>query len=193
MSIGFLKRGALRRVSFGRDQSGTAAIEFGILAVPFFGFVLFILQIGLFHFSQQSLDHAVRLAARQIMTGGVPSTAKTAAGFRDQLICPKLLWNASCEKVFVNAYKVAKTSSSKDGTGIYQFVNEATKTLAGPNMDASTAAFCLGGAGDYVFLDVAFDFPDFTFGLLGEATDRFRLRSSTFIYNEPTVSGGGTC
>lgn len=183
-------RGLLRRVL--GDRSGAAAIEFALVAVPFFGFVLFVIQIGMYHFSQQSLDSATRRAARQIMTGTVPAGAKTLSGFKTTLLCPNVLWKISCSDIVVNAYRVAKTSNAANGTGVYQFVNAQTKTLAGPVSDPKQNTFCLGGPGDYVFLDVAYAYPDFTGGLLGLTTGSFLLRSSTFIYNEPTI-GTSSC
>lgn len=185
------RRRLLRR--FIGDRSGTSAIEFALLAAPFFGFLLFIMQVGLFHFSQQSLDFATRKAARQIMTGSLPAAARSLSGFKTTLICPNMLWKGSCDALIVNAYKVAKTSDSAAGTGIYQFVNAKTKTLVGPATDPTQMSFCLGGPGDYIFLDIAYPFPDFTGGLFSAGGSMFQLRSTSFIYNEPFAGGGSTC
>ncbi len=58
---------AMRR--FGRDRSGHAAVEFGLVALPFFLLMFGLAEIGLIGFAQTSLDHAVSETARRIRTG----------------------------------------------------------------------------------------------------------------------------
>lgn len=179
--------------TFGSEDRGAAAIEFALVAAPFFGFVLFIMQIGLFYFSQQSLDFATRKASRLIMTNSLPAAAKTLNGFKTTQLCPNLLWKMTCDSLVVNAYKVAKTSDATAGTGIYAFVDAQSKKLKDPVSDPTQTTFCLGGPGDYIYLDVAYVFPDFTGGLFPAAGRMFRLRSSSFVYNEPYAGGGSAC
>jgi Flp pilus assembly protein TadG len=50
---------------FRADRSGAAAVEFAIVASAFIAFVMGISYISIMYFNRQSLDWAVRLAARQ--------------------------------------------------------------------------------------------------------------------------------
>lgn len=55
--------------AFGRDDRGVTAIEFGILALPFFTVILAILQTTIMFLAAQVLDSAVEDASRRIRTG----------------------------------------------------------------------------------------------------------------------------
>lgn len=77
----------LRR--FCDDPDGATAVEFAMIAVPFFGLLFAIFQTAFVFLAQEGLDAATTAAARQLLTGqaqGV-STIKTADQFRNSLIC----------------------------------------------------------------------------------------------------------
>jgi Flp pilus assembly protein TadG len=58
---------AFRR--FGRAREGIAALEFAIVALPFFLLTIGLAEISMIGFAQTSLDFAVSETARQIRTG----------------------------------------------------------------------------------------------------------------------------
>jgi Flp pilus assembly protein TadG len=62
---------------FGRAREGTVAIEFAIVAVPFFGLMYAIFQTTLIFFAGQVFESAVADAARQIMTGNTKTFSAT--------------------------------------------------------------------------------------------------------------------
>jgi len=65
---------ALARVhAFARDERGVTAVEFGILALPFFTIILAILQTAILFLATQVLDSAVEDAARRVRTGEAQS------------------------------------------------------------------------------------------------------------------------
>lgn len=68
------------------DERGTTAIEFGILAVPFFLFVFGIMAVGLQFFTINALDHAVEAASRKIRTGEAQREGKTLDDFKS-MVC----------------------------------------------------------------------------------------------------------
>ena len=66
-----------RSSSFWSNESATSAVEFAIVASPFFVLILCGLQIGLYYFTQSALDAGV-LATEQTLyngfrTGATPS------------------------------------------------------------------------------------------------------------------------
>ncbi len=80
-------RSPLRRWrGFARDESGVTAIEFGLLAVPFFSILGAILETSLVFLSGQVLESAVQDASRLIRTGQAQSAGMNAAAFKD-LVC----------------------------------------------------------------------------------------------------------
>ena len=83
--------GALRRLMrrFRSDRSGATAVEFAMIAVPFFGLLFAIFQTAFVFLAQEGLDAATTAAARQLLTGQAQniSTITTANQFRNSLIC----------------------------------------------------------------------------------------------------------
>ena len=66
---------------FARDDQGVTAIEFGILAIPFFTIILATMQTALVYFAAQVLDSALEDATRLVRTG----QAQNASYDRDTL------------------------------------------------------------------------------------------------------------
>jgi Flp pilus assembly protein TadG len=54
---------------FARDERGVTAVEFGILAIPFFTIILATMQTALVYFAAQVLDSALEDATRLVRTG----------------------------------------------------------------------------------------------------------------------------
>ncbi|MDE2183440.1 MAG: pilus assembly protein [Alphaproteobacteria bacterium] len=78
------RTGAMRR-----DRSGSAAIEFALIAPVLFVFLMGIIETGVIFFAQFVLQNAVNDAARQIRTGQVAASAMTQAQFR-ALVCSEI-------------------------------------------------------------------------------------------------------
>jgi len=77
-------RGAITKVA--DDRRGTTAIEFGMLAGPFFMLALGVMGVGLNFFTSNSLDNAVAVSTRQIRTGQAQKGGMTLGEFR-QSVC----------------------------------------------------------------------------------------------------------
>lgn len=187
------RNGGGRRYAFLRDRSGAAALEFAIVALPLLAFVALIFHVALYHFALQSLDHATRIAARSVMVGKAQVNATSEAAFKSGLLCPRFILGFTCEKVVVNAFKVEATSDAAAGTGIYKFIDAATKSY---KTSPSGTSFCLGGPSDYVLLDVSYDFPNLFGSALssdGAAAKPWTLRSTSFFRNEPFATKGAAC
>lgn len=102
--------------ALGRDENGTTAIEFGLLAIPFFAIIGAILETALIFFSGQVLDAAVRDASRLVLTG--QATSISAPDFK-QAVCDRLygLMNCTDLKVRVstlNTFNEATSTSPID-------------------------------------------------------------------------------
>ena len=77
-------------------RRGAAAVEFGMLALPFFGLICGIMEIGLIFVVSTTLEDATNTAARQIRTGQTQTgtTPPTSASFVST-ICGNLTWLGS--------------------------------------------------------------------------------------------------
>jgi Flp pilus assembly protein TadG len=158
--------GTTRRRLFRRfkgDRRGSTAVEFGLVAVPFFALLFAIFETAIDFYAGQMLQSATWDAARQIMTGQVQagSAITTAAQFRDQLICPKILGMVNCANVQVDARVVTAFNAA-----------EVAKPFTGGAFDTSNFQFCPGGPGQIVIVRAVYPMPILTslFGLTGTTT-----------------------
>lgn len=81
---------------FRRDANGNAAVEFALVAIPFFILLMAMIETALATTAGVMLNNAVSSAARQVLTGAVQKSDMDAAGFR-QLICGDIGMLMSCE------------------------------------------------------------------------------------------------
>ena len=85
----------LRRLrGYKRSEDGATAIEFAMLAIPFFSLIFAILELAIVFFISSSLNHAVSEAGRQIRIGNFQNCGKAA--FKKQ-VCDTMISIGSCQ------------------------------------------------------------------------------------------------
>jgi Flp pilus assembly protein TadG len=70
---------------FARARRGSAAVEFSIVALPFFVLMFGLAEVAMIGFAQTSLDFAVSETARQIRTGQAQMGGLSRADIEEQL------------------------------------------------------------------------------------------------------------
>ncbi len=134
---------------FRRDRSGAYAVEFGLLALPFFGLIFGIVEVSWVNSNAEQLQAAVDRAARQVMTGQAQkNNLGTPASFVANLLCPtngtRLLPNSwDCSHLFVDI-RTATSFTSSDMTNTF---------YTGP------LQYCLGNPSTIVVLRVVYPLP----------------------------------
>ena len=164
---------------FAREKRGVAAIEFALVAIPFFMLLFGILELALVFVLSTALDNATDTAARQIRTGRLAAGA-SATTFR-KTICDELGWlsSGSC----VNAMKVdVRTYPTFSGINL-------TSPIANGEINDASLSFSAGQGGDIVVVRAFYAWPIFT-PLLTQAVSNLsggkRLVTSTIAFrNEP--------
>ena len=101
--------------AFARDDRGVTAIEFGILALPFFTLIAATLETTLVFLAGQVLDSAVEDASRMIKTGQMQSPANDMADFRDYL-CDYTFNLFDCSKIRIQVREITNFSSTSLGS-----------------------------------------------------------------------------
>ena len=135
--------------SLRRDERGTTAVEFGLIAVPFFGLLLAVLQTGLYFFASEALDVAVQDAARNIYTGTAQTAGvATAAAFSSKYLCPttggrKLPSYIDCTQLIIDVRSASSFAATDTTSDIYN----------------ATTQFCPGAPGDIVVVRVIYPLP----------------------------------
>jgi Flp pilus assembly protein TadG len=81
----FRRRWALRRTRLARDERGSAAVEFAIIAPLFFFLMFVIAETALIFIAEQVMDNAVFETARLIRTGQVDNSGMSQTEFKDEV------------------------------------------------------------------------------------------------------------
>jgi Flp pilus assembly protein TadG len=136
---------------FRRAQEGVSAIEFSMVALPFFIMLFAIFDVGLIMFATTTLQNGVLAAARQIRTGQAQAMNMTAAQFRT-LVCNEINMFLGCDaRLGIDVRKFSGFSNVQLPTALDQNGN-----LAG-NM-----TFDPGGPGDVVVVRAFYTWPMLT-------------------------------
>jgi Flp pilus assembly protein TadG len=125
-------------------------MEFAILAIPFWLFMLFLFELGCDFYVQLALDYAVQEGARQLQTGAVASNA-TAAIFKKDCLCPAVAGFLNCGQITLNAYPLATTDYYANAQAGAGFVPITSGTL-----NTGSWSFSTGTANTPMFLQAVY-------------------------------------
>lgn len=81
---------------FGRARDGAAALEFAIVAMPFFLFLLATMEIAYMFFLSVMVDNAALASARKIRTGEMQTAGATPEDFWND-VCSNISYVAPCD------------------------------------------------------------------------------------------------
>lgn len=164
---------------FGRDKTGAAALEFALIAMPFLGLVVCIIEVAIDFLLFSQIDYATHKAAMEIRSGNVQANKMTVEQFKTDVLCPKLS-GMSCSSIQVST-AVVKNYWEWFPWSPYN-PNPAQK-------------WCTGGATDVVVLRVSYPVPLATMIWAGTASangNRYYVSSAAFR-NDPFGLPSGTC
>lgn len=174
------RRRAISKAGFSKNENGSAAIEFGMVAAPFLFLLMAIFETGLMLFSEYVIDNGTAQAARMIRTGQIQSQSVSQAGFKT-LICGNLASFLDCtNKLHVDVRKwtaFADISSTNPVGPDGELTNEAKNGQFNP-----------GGPLDVVTVRVYYEWDLMTPGislLANLANGRRVLISGAAFRNEP--------
>jgi Flp pilus assembly protein TadG len=122
-----------------KDEDGGAAVEFAIVAFPFFGLVIAVMEIGIFFFASRFLEDGVFNASRLALTGRL-GTASSCADFSTAIRNNIGTWFDSSK---VNISVSVLTSFSDAGTAL----------------DMSAAGCSMGTTGQTLLIQATYPYP----------------------------------
>ena len=164
--------------SFSRNRRGSAAVEFAMIAVPFFMMLFAIVETGLAFFAQQALETATQDTSRLLLTGQAQTAGYSQSQFKTAL-CGNLPSMFDCTNgIYINVTNYANfgavaPTTPIDGSG--NFVN---------NMSYSP-----GGSGVITLVQVYYMWPLFVTRLgynYANVNGHYRLLAATTAFrNEP--------
>jgi Flp pilus assembly protein TadG len=134
---------------FARGEDGIAAVEFGIVAVPFFALMFAIIETAMIFFASQILEGAVADSARLIMTGQAQSQGLSQTTFKDA-VCARIHGMFDC----ANGIQVdVKTYTS------FSSISNTKPIDANGNLQSSNFGYSPGAACDIVVVRLMYQWP----------------------------------
>ena len=170
-----LRAPALRRLA--RREDGAVAIEFGLVAMPFFGVLLATIETALVFFAGQVLETAVADSSRLIMTRQAQSQNFDAAAFKNQ-VCAKASSLFDCAGIYVDVRTAASFASAN-----------LSKPLDNLGNLLNNFTYQPGVAGDVVVVRIMYQWPIYLnfsgFNLTDMTGGKKLLMATATFRNEP--------
>lgn len=175
---------------FAKSDSGATAVEFSLVAFPFFMLMGCILETGIMLFTEYSIQAGVQEAAREIRTGQAQTAGLNAAGFKSK-ICEITGIVIDCESDLTVYVRPANTFTSLASV-LPTYMNVGAKPDGTPNPTSYDCGGPSQAAGVVATYDWDFTMPFMTF--LGNINggEKRRLYGLAIFQNEP-FSSTGTC
>ena len=163
---------------FLRARDGSAAVEFGMLALPFIFMIFAILELGLVFVIDSVLENAAIETGRLVRTGQASASGMTREQFKTSLCSRMSIFSADCA-----------TRATVDVRRIPQFANIPPDPLAGGTFDTGSLTYSNGAPGDLMVVRVWYRQPLLT-TFLAQALSRLNdgaamLTVTTAFRNEP--------
>jgi len=160
------------------DEKGTTLIEFGLLALPFFGIITAILETSFIFLASNVLDGATDYGSRMVRTGQAQKAGFTIAEFRSAM-CDRLFGLFDCGAVKIRVHTVTDFTTASIGYPI----DPTDGTWV------ATETYTPGSGGQIVIVEAYYKWPTLLNILsldLSNTADNSRLLSSVRAFkNEP--------
>ncbi|WP_300528720.1 TadE/TadG family type IV pilus assembly protein [Maricaulis sp.] len=170
-SIRFLRR-------FRRAEKGATAVEFAMIAAPFFFLLFAMIEIAAVFFTGTVLENAVLESARQIRTGQAQTAGMSVQGFRTE-VCQRVEVIADCDRLSFDV----RVFEDFDG------IDQSSPIREDGTLDTSGFGWDPGNAGDIVLVRVFYRWRLITPNMgraLSNMNDNQRLISAATVFrNEP--------
>lgn len=183
----FAPRWKKRFEEFASDKRGLAAVEFAMIAVPFFFLIFGLLEVCVIFIMSSVLEHGASEAARSIRTGQFQQAGFDQAQFKSD-ICAELFGLLSCDS---KLQLDVQTFSNFAGTGNPDPLDPDTGDLA-----TDTFGFIPGAQNDIVVVRVFYEWdliiPVMSAPLANMSNNRRLLQATIAFRNEPFGNSAAT-
>jgi len=166
--------------AFFADRRGSTAVEFALVATPFIGLLVGIIQTFLVFFAQQLLETAVNQSSRLILTGEAQAQNMNQTQFASA-VCSSLPILFNCNNLMIDVEVASSWTAANPGAPTLTYDSNGNVT--------NTWQFTPGNPGDIVVVRVMYLWPVFTAPLLANLTNGKRLiMASSAFQNEAYVN-----
>jgi Flp pilus assembly protein TadG len=164
---------------FADDRRGAAAVEFAMIAAPFFFLIFGLLEVCLIFIMSTVMEHAVSEASRPLRTGEAQGSATTREQFR-QSVCAEFFDLLNCDaRLSIDVRVVSNFASTPSGSVLDSDGNLVNQDFI----------YQPGGPNDIVAVRVFYEWdlitPVLSKPLQNMAGNKHLLESSAVFRNEP--------
>jgi Flp pilus assembly protein TadG len=161
-------------------RAGTVAVEFGLIAIPFFLIIFATVQTAIVYMAEQELETITEQSSRYILTNkGSSYTAKT---FHDNVVCKQVVALFDCSKLMVDVQDYGTgTSFSNASTSMPKLTFNPDGTVQ------NTWNYTSGSPGDIMVMRIMYQWPVFLkpFGYnLSNLSNGNRLMMATAVFKD---------
>tara|TARA_R110001606_G_scaffold132677_1_gene268638 strand:+ start:382 stop:942 length:561 start_codon:yes stop_codon:yes gene_type:complete len=165
--------------AYANDRRGLAAVEFAMVAAPFFLLIFGLLEVCILFFISTIMEHAVSEASRQIRTGQAQTKGFNEQNFR-AAVCDDFMGMLDCD---ARLHIDVKALSGFSAANIDMPIDENGK------FDADGFTYNPGGPNDIVAVRVFYEWslmtPFMTAPLANMADSKFLVQANAVFRNEP--------
>ena len=166
--------------AFVADRQGATAVEFALVATPFIGLLVGIIQTFLVFFAQQLLETSVKQSSRLILTGQAQAQSLSPSQFAS-VVCSNLPILFNCAGLMIDVQVAGSWSSASAAAPTLTFDANGNVTNAWQ--------FNVGNPGDIVIVRVMYLWPVFAAPLMANLSDANRLiMASSAFQNEAYIN-----
>ena len=164
---------------FAENRRGAAAVEFALIAAPFFFLIFGLLEVCLIFIMSTVMEHAVAEAARPLRTGEAQQAGMTDVQFR-QSLCGEVFGILECDaRLSIDVRTVTNFAASPIGAPID----------GEGELDDDDFRFEPGGPNDIIAVRAFYEWdlitPLMSKPLANMSGDRHLLQASAVFRNEP--------
>jgi Flp pilus assembly protein TadG len=170
-----------------KSEDGAAAVEFALVAFPFFMVMGCICETGIMLFSEYSIQSGVQEAARQIKTGQAQNAGMSASEFKAK-ICDIAGIVISCQ-AHLNVYVRPAANFSTLATVMPSYQNVGAKPDGTPNPVSYSCGGPSQAAAVIATYDWEFTMPFMKFLGNFDGGKKRRLYGLAIFQNEPFPAG----
>ncbi len=179
---GLVARARARWAAFAQARRGSAAVEFAMIAAPFFFLIFGLIEICMIFIMSTLLENAVQETGRPLRTGEAQTNGISAAQFKDD-VCAQLLGLMDCDgSLHVDVRRL----------GNFRTALPPRPIDADGNFDASEFGYDPGGPNDIVSVRVFYEWklitPVISMPLRNINGNRHLIQSSSVFRTEPYSS-----
>lgn len=182
-------RARARVRAFARDRSGVAAMEFGIVAMPFFLLVFGIVAVGVYFFQVSSVEAAALQAARAIRLGQVQQGQGSYAGLTTDAQKKAAFLDAFCAAAVTLPNCSQKTVVIVQSASQFASLTSPSCVSSGTLVSNSSTTFSAGSTSSVVMVTICYPWAPvggMPFAKLGNLNDgSFLVQATVAFRTEP--------